>query len=324
MDSPELKIGVLDTSIASANAGDSIIMQAALRELDACLPVAEVPLRHARETLRNELHLQRQVAFNVACGTNRLHSHMAIVKQWHVGLLAAGWMKPVVLLGVGWRSRHRGKRRSTPAGSCERFCPATPSIPCGIPIPGGGWRKIGVGNVAVTGCPTMWPLTPELCGDIPAEQGEAVVATLTDYSRDPNRDGQLIDLLTRAYRQVYFWCQGAGDLAYLSSLGKTGAVELIGANLTAFDQLLAERSFRRLRGNAAARRPPRPVAPPPHADRGRRTTAPRRCDRISTCPFSTATSRQTLLERAVRCPRACEIRLPTAEIRRWKEQFRDS
>ena len=39
-DSPNTAIGVLNTSIASENAGDFIIMEAAAREIAECLPLS--------------------------------------------------------------------------------------------------------------------------------------------------------------------------------------------------------------------------------------------------------------------------------------------
>src|SRR5689334_16719950 len=98
-DGPDLTIGVLNTSIASENAGDLIIMEAAAREVAESLPLSfKIQFTTHEKLSRASLRLQKKVAFNIACGTNLLHSHMEIVKQWHVGLLASWRLKPVVLL----------------------------------------------------------------------------------------------------------------------------------------------------------------------------------------------------------------------------------
>jgi polysaccharide pyruvyl transferase WcaK-like protein len=323
MDSPGLRIGVLNTGIASGNGGDFIIMDAALRQLDACFPLAQRIHFTTHEKLsRTSRRLQRDIAFNVACGTNLLHSHMAIVKQWQIGLLASRWMKPVILLGVGWRSR--ASRATSPY--TRWLLKALLSREGLHSVRDSYTRKkleeIGIRNVVNTACPTMWPLTPDFCARIPAEKGEDAVATLTDYSPDPQRDRQLIDALCRAYRRVYFWCQGSGDHAYLSSLGKQGAVELIGANLTSFDALLADGALAldyvgtRLHGGIRA------------LQHGRRTLIVGIDHRAEekrhdfNLPVVDRYAAADVLQRVIRAPAACDIRIPLESIQRWKEQFR--
>ena len=245
-DNPTLSIGVLDTSIASENAGDFIIMDAALRQLGACLPLAQRIHFPTHEKLaRTSLRLQRKVAFNIACGTNLLHSHMEIVKQWRVGFLASRAMKPVILLGVGWRAK--ADRKTT---LYTRWLLKSLLSREGIHSVRDSYtqrrlEEVGIRNVVNTACPSMWSLTPAFCSQVPAEKGEDVVMTLTDYSPDPERDRQLISLLLRAYRRVYFWCQGSGDHAYLSSLGNPNGVEIIGANLAAYDAHVCMAAFAR-------------------------------------------------------------------------------
>ena len=89
-DSPSLTIGVLNTSIASENCGDFIIMEAAARQIDDCLPFAHKIHFTTHEKLSwTSFRLQRKLALNIACGTNLLHSHMEIIKQWNTGFLAS-------------------------------------------------------------------------------------------------------------------------------------------------------------------------------------------------------------------------------------------
>ena len=323
MDSPGLRIGILNSSIASGNTGDFIIMDAALRQLDVCLPLAQrIHFTTHERLFWTSRQLQRQVAFNVACGTNLLHSHMAIVKQWQIGLRASRWMKPVILLGVGWRSKASRKTSLY----TRWLVKALLARECIHSVRDSYTRQrleeIGVHNVANTACPTMWSLTPEFCTRIPAEKGEEVVATLTDYSPDPERDRRLLDLLKRAYRRVHFWCQGSGDHAYLSSLGKAGDVELIGGNLTAFDALLGNRSLSldyvgtRLHGGIRA------------LQHGRRTLIVGVDHRAEekrhdfNLPVASRYVAADSLDRTIRSPLLCDIRLPLEDIRRWKEQFR--
>ena len=66
-----------------------------MRQIDECLPSAyKIHLTTHEKLSSASFRLQRSVAFNVACGTNLLHSHMEFIKQWNVGLLASWRMKP--------------------------------------------------------------------------------------------------------------------------------------------------------------------------------------------------------------------------------------
>ena len=335
-DSPRLTIGVLNTSIASENIGDFIIMEAAAREIARCLPLAyKVHLTTHEKLSRASLRLQKRVAFNFACGTNLLHSHMEIVKQWNIGMFAAWFLKPVVLLGVGWRGH--ASRKTT--FYTKRFLRSLLSRD-GLHSVRDSYaearlREIGVGNVINTSCPTMWNLTPDHCADIPAEQGEDVVMTLTDYSPEPHKDRQLLDLLKRLYRHVYFWRQGAGDCDYLASFARPGevfhgrdcdwprgaTVKVLPSSLQAYDELLADRSLSldyvgtRLHGGIRALQHKRRawIIGVDHRARDKAVDFQ--------LPVMSRYTPPADLERGIRSRAACEIHIPLENIRRWREQF---
>jgi polysaccharide pyruvyl transferase WcaK-like protein len=321
-DSPDLNVGILNTSIATENAGDFIIMEAAGREIDRCLPLAyKVHLTTHEKLSRTSLRLARKAAFSIACGTNLLHSHMEIIKQWNIGLLASWFLKPVVLLGVGWRGQ--AKRRTTPYTrlllrsvlSREHLHSVRDSY-TEMRL-----REAGVQNVVNTSCPTMWQLTPEHCAGIPAGKGDAVVVTFTDYSPDLQRDGQLLDLLKRCYRRVYFWRQGSGDGAYLASLAGTQDVEILPSSLSAYDELLADRTLSldyvgtRLHGGIRALQ---------HKRRAWIIAVDHRAEekeRDFHLPVLNRYAPSVEIERAVCEPAPCRIRIPLENICRWREQF---
>jgi polysaccharide pyruvyl transferase WcaK-like protein len=321
-DSPDLTIGVLNTSVASENAGDFIIMGAAAREIGDCLPLSyKIHLTTHEKLSRASLRLQKKVAFNIACGTNLLHSHMEIVKQWNVGLVAGWFLKPVVLLGVGWRGH--ASRKTTPYTklllrsllSRENLHSVRDSYS------EGRLRELGFSNVINTACPTMWGLTPEHCADIPGEQGEDVVVTLTDYSPEPQKDRELLDLLKRLYRRVYFWRQGSGDCAYLATFARPGEVEILPSSLQAFDDLLADRSLSldyvgtRLHGGIRALQHKRRtlIIGVDHRARDKAVDFQ--------LPVKTRYTPPADLERILRSPLICDIHIPLENIRRWREQF---
>ncbi len=201
-DSSSLTIGVLNTSIASENGGDFIIMEAAAKEIGECLPLAfKIHLTTHEKLSRASLRLQGKVAFNIACGTNLLHSHMEIVKQWNIGFYAAWFLKPVVLLGVGWRGQARRRTTIYTKLLLRRLLSREHLHSVRDSYTETRLREIGVENVINTACPTMWSLMPEHCAEIPAEKGDDVVVTLTDYSRDAGQDRQLLDVLKRLVPQ---------------------------------------------------------------------------------------------------------------------------
>ena len=78
-------------------------------------------------------------------------------------------------------------------------------------------------QVLNTACPTMWCLNDKLVRSIHTHRGDECIFALTDYSKDPQRDGQLIRDLSEQYGgRLLFWPQGDGDLDYCRALGYAG------------------------------------------------------------------------------------------------------
>lgn len=89
-----------------------------------------------------------------------------------------------------------------------------------------------------TGCPTLWGITEEICSQIPKEKSDSVVFTLTCYDKKIKYDQQIIDILKKSYKLLYFFPQGADDLEYFYSLNNIDNIEIINPNLKSFEQLL--------------------------------------------------------------------------------------
>ena len=92
-----------------------------------------------------------------------------------------------------------------------------------------------------TGCPSMWGLTKDHCLRIPNQKSKDVIFTLTDYRRQPIDDLNMIRLLEKRYRKLYFWAQGSNDLKYLSDLMGSNyltQIKLIGPSLISYDYIL--------------------------------------------------------------------------------------
>jgi polysaccharide pyruvyl transferase WcaK-like protein len=166
----------------------------------------------------------------------------------------------------------------------------------------------------------MWGLSEQLCDEIPGAKGEAVVVTLTDYMKDIEADQLLIKTVAAAYRTVYFWPQGAADLAYISALadGSSNMV-LLPPSLQAFDALLASQGsldYVGTRLHAGIR-----------ALQHRRRTTIIAIDNRATemgkdfgLPVIPRTETAALAD-VIGTSRETNIQLPWEAIRQWKSQF---
>jgi len=93
-------------------------------------------------------------------------------------------------------------------------------------------------NVLNTGCPTLWNLTEKHCMEIPKIKAKNVIFTITDYAKNPERDINLISLLSKNYEKVFVWIQGMGDYDYIEKIKGNNIVNFINPNLFDFDEFL--------------------------------------------------------------------------------------
>ncbi len=234
-------IALFDTSIASPNIGDQIIMDSVRRQLGPLFPGAyfvNLPTHDIISKISRRLVERSDYSF--VGGTNLLSSDMDRHNQWKIGRPDAKQLSDILLLGVGWWKYQDAANRYT-----RKLLKAVlhPTLLHSV-RDSYTQRKLaeaGIENVVNTACVTMWGLTPTHCAQIPREKGDAVVATLTDYSRDHVHDAALLDALRRNYSKVYLWLQGVGDFEYAHSLDLPAGVELVDPSLVAYDELLASR-----------------------------------------------------------------------------------
>lgn len=71
-----------------------------------------------------------------------------------------------------------------------------------------------------TGCPTLWPLTPEHCAAIPTGKGGECVMSVSGYpdQQDEKRDRIMLGILRANYSKVWAWIQTTEDDSYLARL----------------------------------------------------------------------------------------------------------
>jgi polysaccharide pyruvyl transferase WcaK-like protein len=234
------RVTLLDTSVCSLNAGDSIIMDAVRKELLDIIPNASYHATFVHDKIgKSSRKLIKNSDFSFVGGTNILSSDMLRQKHWKIGVLEYFYLNDLILLGVGW-----GKYQQDPTWYTSKYLQK---------ILSGKYlhsvrdsysedmlRRAGVTNVINTGCPTMWRLTKTHCKNIPTEKSKDVILTLTDYRKSFDDDRKLIDILARNYEKIYFWPQGVRDYGYANdlSLFSKSNVEIVNPNLQSYDNLL--------------------------------------------------------------------------------------
>ena len=246
-------IVLFDTSAATLNHGDEIIMLSFLKNgadlLDGHFVLrfpTHAPCFHAyQQTKRNPRYMfVKNADHKFICGTNLLSNKMYIPWHfWNVNVFNCRCYEDAVLVGVGCSAFAQGSdklhwyskllfskilsRRYKHSVRDERTKRIVESI-------------LGPGSAINTGCPTLWGMTKEHCRQIPTQKARRVVFTLTDYSKDCVHDQNLIDILNRQYEEVYFWPQGAQDMAYFQALAHTENIRVITPSVAAYGAILQE------------------------------------------------------------------------------------
>jgi polysaccharide pyruvyl transferase WcaK-like protein len=309
-------ITLFDTSAASDNIGDTIIVDAVTAELSRLMPDAytytvathEYMSSHSRDLLRKS-----SAAF--VAGTNILSSNMETRLLWKVWPWDALAFSETVLVGCGWlwymKKPNAYSRWFLGRVLSNTRIHAVRDSYTLSQLSGMGKRVLN------TSCPTMWSLTPEHCSSLPTRKTSEVVATLTCYSSDREGDRKFIELLQTNYSKVSFFPQQREDLAYFESLGLSG-VSVVDPSLRAYNNLLDNPDIEfvgtRLHGGIRA------------LQKGRRAliiAIDNRAKEISRDTGLPTVARGDLgaIEDWINGDRPTVIKLPEAAIREWRGQF---
>ncbi len=229
---------VLDTSIASTNIGDQIIMEAVRDELGSPLRDVFTSSVASHETMgRKGRGLVRSADLTVAGGSNLIASHIWARSVWRLKPIDAFTGMNVVLMGVGWY-QFQSKPDPYTAWLLRRVLHPTALHSVRDGYTAKMLASIGIFNCINTGCPTLWGLTPTHCANLPRDKGKSVVTTVNTYIKDAVADSAMIRLLRQKYDTIHAWVQTAEDHDYLRDLGSD--IQIIDPSLAAFDRLLRE------------------------------------------------------------------------------------
>lgn len=240
---------ILDTSIASFNKGDDIIMECTRKELapileesfELTLPTHVSPF-HWYQVWRNSDYVQQFIncKYKFVGGSNILIPNLLThFPQWNINLFNYQPMKGCIMVGVGAGAGAEGKIDRYTMYMYQHllnreFCHSARDERSKVYMERLGLKAIN------TGCVTMWMLTPEFCKTIPSKKADRVVFTLTKgwLPNQREKDQYIIDTLRRCYQEIYFWPQGIEDADYFLGLANIEGIKMLGASKQAYDDYL--------------------------------------------------------------------------------------
>ena len=233
------KIAVFDTSIASDNLGDGIIMDAVTRNLREMFPsdiFVQAPTHIAMNN--DERNNIKDANIGFVGGTNLLCANWLLKAQWKVGIRDLFYVPNTVLMGVGWKFYQRPTEFIT-AFFLKKLLSKNYIHSVRDAYTEARLKTIGMKNVLNTACPTMWGLTPEHCASIPTQRAPHVLTTVTAYRHDPELDKKWLEVLLASYDKIYLWSQMQGDAEYVQAMNFGKKIEILEPTLAAYDNALA-------------------------------------------------------------------------------------
>ena len=238
---------LLDTSIASLNRGDDIIMECVRKELDYILKqhfVLTLPTHvsafHWYQIYRglSRISYYENCKYKFVGGTNLLVKDMlTYCPQWNVNLFNYHPLRDCVLVGVGAGAGEKTNvytRYLYRQLLSNKYYHSVRDERSKLYVESLGLKALN------TGCVTMWGLTTEFCETIPTRKANQVIFTLTASDVKDTSDQILIDTLSRSYSKIYFWIQGCKDYDYLHRFERINHIEIIPPTKHAYHELLLQ------------------------------------------------------------------------------------
>ncbi|MDO4611330.1 MAG: polysaccharide pyruvyl transferase family protein [Candidatus Saccharibacteria bacterium] len=232
-------VTLFNPACGSQNLGDHIIDEATKRELAFLLQdsfVVEYPTHtpvvhwYQRTTKNAIIKFCEEANLKLLSGTNILKYNMRrLHPDWNISLFSIKPYKGVILAGVG---SGVDRKHITPYTKFlykrflnQHYIHSTRDERTKNMLIELGFKAIN------TGCPTLWQLTKEHCKKIPTKKAPNAIFTLTDYWRDYEKDQDLINILNKNYKNVYFWIQGSKDYEYFKVFKNTSKIKIINPTL---------------------------------------------------------------------------------------------
>ena len=310
-------ICIFDTRLKTSNLGDHIIMDSVDSVVSELWPKGKLNRIATHEFMSLAAKFSANFSnIKIVGGTNLLNANIRKYKQWKLRNIDAYIARNSILLGCGWW-QYDGKIGDRTRQYWRSILCATGLHSVRDDYTKRRLLEMGVENVVVTGCPTLWRLSRDHCKGIPVGKASSCVVTLTDYNKSVDHDKMMIDICRRNYERVFFWPQGSGDVDYVRSLSVDG-LNILPWNLNAFNSLLCNSNVdyigTRLHGGIRAMQFARRAIILEIDNRAREMGA--------TCNLPTvARDDAQSLEDMIVSEWETHVELPHAAIDRWKSQF---
>ncbi len=244
---------IFDTSNATENLGDFIIMDAVRKQLRKMFPNDFFVYSSTHDTPGvKSYEWAEQSKFKFIGGTNLLsgrfigRSHA----QWKFGFRDTKYMNNLIGMGLGWQSDDEYnsvfylpfvslQKKLYKESMSHKYIHSVRDSYTQKKLKDYGIESIN------TACVTMWDLTPEHLRRIPEHKSNKVIMTITDYRRSESHMiayKKMIVTLLRLYDEVQMWIQAPGDIALLKELNVEGSesIKFINPNLEDYDKALDE------------------------------------------------------------------------------------
>lgn len=313
-------VAIFDPAIATRNAGDEIISDAARKQISKVLPTAFQATIPTHEVIGlRSYRFCHQARYRVVAGSNIAADRMIFDRQWRLRPWDTFAVKDLIFLGVGWRS-YRNRRDVVSETMRRRMMSKTALHSVRDEHTRSSLAARGHKNVVNTACVTMWDLDIEALATLPREKAARVVTTV-NIGRQTDGEMEMLRLLTKEYDEVHLWPQGIDDLPYIATIVNVlPTVKVLGPTLSDFDALLASEGSldfvgNRLHGGVRALQ---------HNRRAVILSVDNRASEIArdtNLPVVKLTDGLDRLKSAINTPDPIEISLPVDKIAAWKSQF---
>lgn len=232
-----LKIAELDTTVASENLGDQIIMEASRATLRKLFPDAfYISLTTHEFLLWESYRMLRGCDYVFVGGSNLLKSSMLWNNQWKISPLDFLFRRNCILMGCGWW-HYQAAPNLYSRLMLRRILARQHMHSVRDHYAQQQLRAAGIHNVLNTACITMWNLNHAHCERIPTEPARQVVTTVTAYNADVEADRLTMQALFNTYEQVWLWPQQPADIEYGLHISG-GRAQLLPPNVKAYTDFM--------------------------------------------------------------------------------------
>jgi polysaccharide pyruvyl transferase WcaK-like protein len=216
-----MKIGIVtifDTSVSSDNLGDHIIMDSVNQIIEEIFPKDYIYRVPTHECISRITYGWTKKSKYVLVGGSNIVCQIARgSSSWKLNIKDFFNLKDIILFGVGWNRYGKDMDLLSKFGwhkilHKQKLHAARDEYTKTM------LKKMGIGNVINTGCPTLWHVSTNV-KDFRTTKAENAIFTLTSHKSDVENDSIMIQTLIRHYKKVYFWVQDIRDYRYLQSLG---------------------------------------------------------------------------------------------------------